>query len=117
MREHTGEGEREGRETERRSSTWMEVTWRKRRERREMKSSGENEAPIRSVVRLKRSRDSQRLQTREQASRLGFDSTRRNISRINSSGKQLLIRSYPLMIQREGENASSFVVCSSSIGG
>ncbi|KAK8684619.1 hypothetical protein V6N13_040636 [Hibiscus sabdariffa] len=65
--------------------------------------SGLPEAPIRRVERLSRSRPSHRLQTREEASWLALESSRRKISKISSSGRQVLIQSWPRIGGNEGE--------------
>ena len=62
-----------------------------------MNESGLPDAPIRSVRRLMRSRASQRLQTREQASRLDLECICRKISITSSSGRKVLIRSCPFI--------------------
>jgi hypothetical protein len=56
---------------------------------------------MRMVERLTRSSLSQRLQTREQASRLGLASSRRKISITSSSGRHVLIRSCPRIISKD----------------
>lgn len=83
--------------TEIRSSTNTYCIFGKRRPSSSTSLSGEAEAPMRIVSRLRRSRPSHRLQTSEQASRLAFASSRRNISTINSSGRTPFITSNPLI--------------------
>lgn len=90
-----------GIETESRSSMWMLLTLAKRRESSLTKRSGLPEAPMRRVVRLSRSSVSQRRQTSEHASRLALESRCRNISRITSSGRHVLIRSCPRIIKSQ----------------
>ncbi|KAL5150862.1 Calcium-binding protein 39 [Glycine soja] len=63
--------------------------------RRWIKRSGEPEAPMRMAARVRRSRRSHRVQTRELASRLDLESRRRKISMSNSSGSSVLIQSWP----------------------
>ena len=58
------------------------------------------DAPTRRVVRVSRSRPSHRLQTREQASWLDFESSRLKIWTISSSGRHPLILSWPHMARR-----------------
>lgn len=84
--------------TEMRSSTNTYCIFGKRRPSSSTSLSGEAEAPMWIVSRLRRSRLSHRLQTSEQASRLGFASRRRNISTINSSGRTPFTRSNPFIL-------------------
>lgn len=77
---------------------WTFLTLTKRRARSCTKRSGLPVAPIRRVVLLRRSSLSQRLQTREQASRLSFESRHRKISTISSSGRTVLIQSWPRIV-------------------
>ena len=92
-----------------RSSMKTLRTAEKRRTTMRTKASGLPVAPMRRVRRLARSRLSHRRQTREQASQLDLKpSRRRKISRISSSGRTVLIKSWPLI--RFGDLGLSTVI-------